>query len=81
MSIVRVASNSPLQGQVNLGDTITKVNGYSVSKADDLLNIIMMSPKQVRFEVESNEKKNNFSVPIWNIIQMIKDLWFLERNL
>ena len=54
VSVVRIASNSPLAGKLDLGDSILKVNGNPIVRSEDLLNIIMMSPEQVAFSVKSN---------------------------
>lgn len=62
--MVRIASNSPLAGVINLGDNIQKVNDNSLVRPDDLVNIIMMSSKKVHFLIESNGQTKTVDIEI-----------------
>ena len=48
--VVRIASDSPLAGKLEMGDRITQVNMNTVRDPEDLMRIISLSKKKVRFE-------------------------------
>ena len=56
ISIIRVASNSPLSKYVQMGETITKVNNIPVKNPDDLKRIIMTSTSRIILRVEGENQ-------------------------
>lgn len=54
---MRISSNSPLAQKLEMGDIITKVNGYKIHHPDDLTRSIMVSDRSIILEIESPQNE------------------------